>query len=60
MQKHADQTIHYELLAESGPDHSKIFEFAVKVNDVVCGIGQGRSKKEAEQHAAQQALEKRK
>ena len=40
--------------------YSKIFEFAVKVNDVVCGIGQGRSKKEAEQHAAQQALEKRK
>lgn len=60
VQKHADQTIHYELVAESGPDHSKVFEFAVKVNDVVCGIGQGRSKKEAEQHAAQQALEKRK
>lgn len=56
VQKHPDRTIQYELLAEKGPDHSKIFEFAVKVNGVACGIGSGKSKKEAEQQAAQQAL----
>lgn len=58
VQKKADQTIQYELLSEKGPDHSKIFEFAVKVNDVIYGIGVGKSKKEAEQQAAQQALDK--
>ena len=58
VQKKADQTIQYELLSETGPDHSKVFEFAVKVNEVVCGIGSGKSKKEAEQQAAEQALSK--
>lgn len=58
VQKKADQTIQYELLSETGPDHSKVFEFAVKVNEVVYGIGSGKSKKEAEQQAAEQALAK--
>lgn len=58
VQRKADQTIQYELLAQSGPDHSKVFEFAVKINGLVFGTGQGKSKKEAEQRAAQQALQK--
>jgi ribonuclease-3 len=41
----------------SGPDHAKQFRAEVYVNDEFCGAGDGRSKKEAEQAAAAQALE---
>lgn len=58
VQSRANQHITYELVTASGPDHDKRFEFAVKINDAVYGIGVGHSKKEAEQHAAQEALEK--
>lgn len=40
-----------------GPDHAKRFRADVYVNDRLCGRGQGRSKKEAEQAAASHALE---
>ncbi|MBP9919982.1 MAG: ribonuclease III, partial [Dermatophilaceae bacterium] len=42
-------------LIESGPDHEKSFDAAVLVGDEVLGHGAGRSKKEAEQAAAEQA-----
>ena len=48
----------YQVDAESGPDHSKRFEVTVIVNGQEKGKGQGSSKKEAEQNAAKQALEK--
>ena len=47
----------YVIVRETGPDHQKLFEVEVQVNDRVFGIGQGHSKKEAEQEAAQRALE---
>jgi ribonuclease-3 len=40
----------------SGPDHAKRFRAEVIVNDEFCGEGEGRSKKEAEQAAAAEAL----
>jgi ribonuclease III len=40
---------------ESGPDHQKSFRAVVKVGGRVLGSGEGRSKKEAEQHAAEAA-----
>ena len=40
---------------ESGPDHQKSFRAAVRVGGRVLGSGQGRTKKEAEQHAAEAA-----
>jgi ribonuclease III len=40
----------------SGPDHAKQFRAEVFVNDESCGVGEGRSKKEAEQAAAAEAL----
>jgi len=40
---------------ESGPDHQKSFRAAVRVAGRVLGSGDGRSKKEAEQHAAEAA-----
>lgn len=49
-------SIHYEIVSESGPAHNRKFVSNVILNDKVIGSGQGRSKKESEQHAAQQAL----
>jgi ribonuclease-3 len=42
-------------LAESGPDHAKSFTAEVAMGGDVCGSGSGRSKKEAEQKAAEAA-----
>jgi ribonuclease-3 len=47
---------HYRLAAAVGPDHRKRFDVEVLVNGVVTGRALGRSKKEAEQQAARQAL----
>ena len=57
VQRKADSHVVYELLCASGPDHAKVFEFAVKLNNEVLGTGKGPSKKAAEQQAARQALE---
>ena len=56
-QKNGDTRISYEVIGESGPDHSKTFTVVVSVNDIRLGTGTGRSKKEAEQNAASQAVE---
>jgi ribonuclease-3 len=42
-------------IAESGPDHAKSFVAEVAMGGEVCGSGSGRSKKEAEQNAAEAA-----
>lgn len=47
----------YRVVEESGPDHEKQFTVAVYVGSASVGIGSGRSKKEAEQNAARQALD---
>jgi ribonuclease III len=44
----------YEV-TEEGPDHAKRFFATVFLNDEDCGAGEGRSKKQAEQAAAQKA-----
>jgi len=46
----------YRLVAESGPEHSKSFRVRVEIDGKVFGYGEGKSKKEAEQRAAQQTL----
>lgn len=56
VQRQADSHISYELLCATGPDHAKMFEFSVKLNNEVLGTGKGHSKKAAEQQAACQAL----
>ena len=45
-----------EVIDEVGPDHNKEFISEVILNDKVIGIGKGKSKKSAQQHAAKQAL----
>jgi len=47
----------YRTTGESGPDQQKMFEVEVLIRGSRYGIGTGRSKKEAEQMAAKQALE---
>jgi ribonuclease-3 len=46
----------YKVVGESGPDHQKVFEVEVMLNSNVIGRGKGRSKREAEQNAAREAL----
>lgn len=58
VQEQKNQSLSYELLDESGPDHNKVFHVRVLLNGESVGEGRGRSKKEAEQAAAGQALEK--
>lgn len=54
----AGRRLDYRLLDERGPDHDKRFTVAVLVDDREQGTGEGRSKKEAEQAAAAEALER--
>jgi len=46
----------YEMLGSSGPDHKKEFEIAIVLNDKTIAKAKGKSKKEAQQKAAQIAL----
>jgi ribonuclease-3 len=48
----------YKVLGENGPDHDKVFEVGVFVNDELMGKGEGPSKQEAETKAAEAALPK--
>lgn len=57
-QLHHEALPRYIMVKESGPDHQKCFEVEVEIASQVAGFGVGRSKKEAEQMAAKQALEK--
>lgn len=57
-QRNGEVAIRYEIIDQTGPDHCKEFEAAVFVDENLCGQGIGSSKKEAEQEAAQDALEK--
>ena len=58
VQREEGSTLTYRLVGESGPDHNKLFVFEVLVNGAPAGQGSGHSKKEAEQSAARDALEK--
>ena len=58
VQREEGSTLTYQLTGESGPDHNKTFLFQVLINGNVAGQGVGHSKKEAEQAAARDALEK--
>jgi ribonuclease-3 len=58
LQKSSQAPIEYVVVGESGPAHNKLFRVEVRHLGTILGRGQGKSKKEAEQHAAQVALEK--
>jgi ribonuclease-3 len=48
-------TPHYQILSESGPDHQKIFEVGVYINEELIASGSGNSKQKAEEDAATKA-----
>ena len=56
VQKNPEEKLEYVLVGESGPDHNKHFQVEVHLNSNVIGKGGGKSKKEAEQQAAREAL----
>ncbi len=56
VQRNPEEVLSYVLVDESGPDHDKHFVFEVHLNNNVIGRGGGKSKKDAEQNAAQEAL----
>jgi ribonuclease-3 len=57
MQKDTKEAPVYELISEEGPPHDRTFTVCVRVKEVNLAMGTGRSKKVAEQEAAQKALE---
>ena len=53
------RSISYHIIKETGPSHNKEFEAAVRLDNVITlGVGVGKTKKEAEQNAAKDALKK--
>ena len=56
IQQNREERIEYVLIDEHGPDHAKVFTAQVLLNSNVIGTGEGSSKKQAEQNAAQEAL----
>jgi len=58
VQREEGRKLTYHMVGESGPDHNKTFTFEVLIDGVSAGQGSGHSKKEAEQFAARDALQK--
>ncbi|MFQ3543363.1 ribonuclease III [Halobacillus rhizosphaerae] len=56
IQRDNNSKIEYEIVEERGPAHSREFIAHVRVQGETAGIGIGRTKKEAEQKAAEQAI----
>jgi ribonuclease-3 len=57
-QHRAGHALQYRLTQTTGPDHAKVFQIELTVQNEVLGTGEGRSKKEAEEAAARAALVK--
>jgi ribonuclease-3 len=56
-QQHDGAVPHYSALPPAGPDHARVYQAAVQLNDTELGRGQGSSKKAAETAAAANALQ---
>ena len=57
IQKYFHSIPEYRLIDMSGPDHDRVFEIGLYFNNEEISRGIGRSKKEAEQHAARAAID---
>jgi ribonuclease-3 len=57
-QRRLGQVPRYRVTDVAGPDHDRVFEVEVHVDNHVVGLGAGRSKKSAEQKAAEAAIRK--
>jgi ribonuclease III len=58
-QEHISVTPVYKLIEQTGPDHDRLFTIGVYLRNDEIATGQGRSKQEAEQEAAQKAISKK-
>jgi len=56
VQQERGEILEYVLVGEDGPDHAKTFSVEARLNSNVIGHGKGKSKREAEQMAAKEAL----
>lgn len=56
IQRNPEERVEYVLADQTGPDHDRQFVVQVKLNSNVIGMGEGHSKKQAEQAAAKEAL----
>lgn len=56
-QERLSKTPHYNVLDEFGPDHDKCFVVGAYLGDELIAKGKGRSKQEAEQSAAREAID---
>jgi ribonuclease-3 len=56
-QAHTDYIPEYHVIKEEGPEHNKLFTVEVHLVNKCLGIGKGKSKKQAEQEAAKNALQ---
>ena len=52
------RTLHYEIVKDEGPANDKYYEAVVYMDKILMGRGSGKTKKEAEQNAAKEALSK--
>ena len=56
VQQVGGEVLEYSVIDERGPDHDKVFTVEARLNSNVIGVGEGKSKRAAEQMAAKQAL----
>ncbi len=56
VQQVGGEVLEYFVIDEQGPDHNKVFTVEARLNSNVIGVGEGKSKRAAEQMAAKQAL----
>lgn len=56
IQQNKDERLNYVIVGEEGPAHNRTFKAEVHLNSNVVGTGVGKSKKQAEQEAAKEAL----
>ena len=56
VQANLSERLRYSLINEDGPDHRKTFTVEVYIGEELFGIGEGRTKKAAEQQAAYKAI----
>lgn len=56
VQQTPEEVLAYNLVKEEGPPHDRTFDYEVYLNSNLLGKGRGRSKREAEQAAAREAL----
>jgi ribonuclease-3 len=57
LQEFLHRSIEYRLESETGPAHNRTFVCSAVVDNIIYGIGEGKTKKAAEQEAAKKALE---